>query len=266
VGQVPQVRREREGIGMGSWDKYGDYNGYLQSPEWNALRGVILRQAEYKCQICSGDSQLQVHHRSYGMGDREDGRNLVVLCDKCHQLYELGGKYLQATAQGIRERYYDTVKKFCYIETMVDSIFEDNGILNLYSGRDKSIESLYDFSYLELGDIDVVIKIFKAGYADKDDYTYNISLEDATNIAGVSFKKSMSTIKNMIMQTIIGATAQLRNDNTGECIGATLKNGGMAMIKNRRDTKNVILFFDLMDAIILSKRLAKLARMKDQKA
>lgn len=64
------------------------YSDYLLTPEWRWLRERVLRQAQYRCQICSeGEGVLHVHHRSYSRRGAESVRDVVVLCSACHDLF-----------------------------------------------------------------------------------------------------------------------------------------------------------------------------------
>lgn len=68
------------------------YTEYLESPEWQARRKVMLRQAGYRCQVCNRDRRLHVHHRTYERRGMELPPDLVVLCDECHELFHQNGR------------------------------------------------------------------------------------------------------------------------------------------------------------------------------
>jgi hypothetical protein len=61
-----------------------DYAGYLKSAHWHAVRRAAIERAGYRCQLCAGKRDLQVHHNSYENCGHELERDLVVLCDGCH--------------------------------------------------------------------------------------------------------------------------------------------------------------------------------------
>jgi hypothetical protein len=41
------------------------YREYLRTPEWQPRRERALERAGRRCQVCYGDEQLDVHHRTY---------------------------------------------------------------------------------------------------------------------------------------------------------------------------------------------------------
>lgn len=72
------------------------YPEYLESPEWQARRKVMLRRAVYRCQVCNRDRLLHVHHRTYEHRGIELPSDLVVLCDECHELFHQNGRLADA--------------------------------------------------------------------------------------------------------------------------------------------------------------------------
>jgi hypothetical protein len=66
---------------------------YLESPEWQARRQIMLKRAGYRCQVCNrGDLVLNVHHRTYERRGDETIGDLVVLCYDCHGLFHGKGQ------------------------------------------------------------------------------------------------------------------------------------------------------------------------------
>jgi hypothetical protein len=64
---------------------WASYQDYLASPRWHKLKHEALRQAEHRCQLCDRDKRLHVHHRTYRrLGTDDEGRDLLVLCERCH--------------------------------------------------------------------------------------------------------------------------------------------------------------------------------------
>jgi 5-methylcytosine-specific restriction endonuclease McrA len=65
-----------------------DYQEYLQTDHWQALRKLMLEYANYRCQLCNdGTAQLHVHHRTYINRGQEPLSDLIVLCANCHQQF-----------------------------------------------------------------------------------------------------------------------------------------------------------------------------------
>lgn len=62
-----------------------DYQDYLQTDHWKAVRKMMLKQSGHRCQLCNAsDRVLHVHHRSYENRGRETYTDLIVLCSVCH--------------------------------------------------------------------------------------------------------------------------------------------------------------------------------------
>lgn len=69
------------------------YQAYLQTPEWEETRKTHLRRARHRCQVCNaGNTQLNVHHRTYERRGNEETRDLIVLCRECHYIFHKQGK------------------------------------------------------------------------------------------------------------------------------------------------------------------------------
>jgi len=64
------------------------YGDYLRSERWAQLRDAAIKKAEGRCQVCNSPEELNVHHRDYGrLGEDGEERDLVVLCQVCHEGY-----------------------------------------------------------------------------------------------------------------------------------------------------------------------------------
>jgi 5-methylcytosine-specific restriction endonuclease McrA len=63
------------------------YSAYLKSEHWLETRRAALERAGYRCQVCNGRKNLQVHHNSYENLGHELDRDLIAMCDRCHTLY-----------------------------------------------------------------------------------------------------------------------------------------------------------------------------------
>jgi 5-methylcytosine-specific restriction endonuclease McrA len=61
---------------------------YRMQPEWQARRTATLARAGYRCQTCGEDDvRLDVHHNTYTRYGDEVTFDLVVMCDRCHELF-----------------------------------------------------------------------------------------------------------------------------------------------------------------------------------
>lgn len=75
--------------------KFMPYLDYLKTPEWRDTRKKALHRAKYCCQMCSENSDLHVHHRTYARRGAEWNIDLIVLCSHCHSLFHGNGKLAQ---------------------------------------------------------------------------------------------------------------------------------------------------------------------------
>lgn len=64
-----------------------DYEEYIGSERWGAMRMWALSRAGNRCEVCGNENGLEVHHRSYENLGCERPGDLLVLCDACHVAY-----------------------------------------------------------------------------------------------------------------------------------------------------------------------------------
>jgi 5-methylcytosine-specific restriction endonuclease McrA len=82
-----------------------DYQAYLRSANWKAIRERSLRRANHKCELCGSNASLQVHHKTYKRLGRERMKDLQVLCDGCHRnTHEQDGKTLSPSTYAFIEK------------------------------------------------------------------------------------------------------------------------------------------------------------------
>lgn len=64
------------------------YRDYLRTSEWQQRRKQHLKSAGFRCQLCnSGGKRLNVHHRTYARRGQEYFKDLIVLCETCHEIF-----------------------------------------------------------------------------------------------------------------------------------------------------------------------------------
>lgn len=64
------------------------YSDYLKTTHWDTIRLAALKRAGYRCQICNtGNTTLDVHHRTYERRGSELPTDLTVLCRACHEKF-----------------------------------------------------------------------------------------------------------------------------------------------------------------------------------
>jgi len=83
-----------------------DYNAYLSSPTWEAIRQTKLEAAGYQCETGCGRRAREVHHRDYRprVLSGEDLTPLVALCTECHQVVEQDDRGRKRDAWQDKER------------------------------------------------------------------------------------------------------------------------------------------------------------------
>jgi hypothetical protein len=71
-----------------SYMAYSDYQAYLKSEKWYAIRLKVLSRDDYTCQHCHckvTSYTANVHHKTYiRLGD-EKLSDLITLCIPCHE-------------------------------------------------------------------------------------------------------------------------------------------------------------------------------------
>jgi hypothetical protein len=60
-----------------------DYREYLASPHWQAIR-VRYRESDLPQRCMCGESQVDLHHKTYQRLGREELTDLLPLCRRCH--------------------------------------------------------------------------------------------------------------------------------------------------------------------------------------
>jgi len=92
------------------------YRSYLQSPEWQEKRRMVLRYYP-KCCRCFSNKGLTVHHASYRRLTEEIPSDLYVLCWSCHgEFHERFGTregMRKKTLKFIREKNPDFSRRQC---------------------------------------------------------------------------------------------------------------------------------------------------------
>lgn len=61
------------------------YHDYLRSEQWEAIRDVVIKDRNRKCERCGSKKNLQVHHKTYERIFNEDLSDLELLCRPCHK-------------------------------------------------------------------------------------------------------------------------------------------------------------------------------------
>jgi hypothetical protein len=61
------------------------YRAYMESPEWYAIRYLVLERCRYICEGCGKASAVHVHHRHYQNFGSEMLFDLAGVCLACHE-------------------------------------------------------------------------------------------------------------------------------------------------------------------------------------
>ena len=63
-----------------------DYQQYLKSARWKAVRLWMLDYCDNTCEKCGAHKNLEVHHKTYErLGSEKMPDDLQVLCNECHE-------------------------------------------------------------------------------------------------------------------------------------------------------------------------------------
>ncbi len=70
-----------------------NYDAYMDSPEWRALKIAIIKERGRYCQRCGGlPNTIYLHHLTYKRFGREWHQDLVLVCFECHKKEHPGKK------------------------------------------------------------------------------------------------------------------------------------------------------------------------------
>jgi len=81
---------------------------YILTPEWDMKRKSVLARDKYTCQRCGAqNTQLSVHHITYKNHFKEESKDLITVCQACHQsLHDTYGYPDYDDKQDLITRYY----------------------------------------------------------------------------------------------------------------------------------------------------------------
>ena len=60
------------------------YRNYLDSVEWANIKLDLYQTRGKQCEICGSKSNIQVHHKTYKNIFKEEPKDLILLCKRCH--------------------------------------------------------------------------------------------------------------------------------------------------------------------------------------
>lgn len=62
-----------------------EYQAYLKSPHWQAIRRKVFKEYGHRCDHCGSSKNLHIHHITYKNLGEEEISDLVPLCEDCHK-------------------------------------------------------------------------------------------------------------------------------------------------------------------------------------
>lgn len=67
------------------------YKDFLKTLYWNAVACKVKHKANYRCQMCNSNSNLNVHHRCYDHHGMEHAyiQDLICICRECHKHFHV---------------------------------------------------------------------------------------------------------------------------------------------------------------------------------
>lgn len=104
-----QPKKKRKGLVPPRRWEPGQYEAYVQSPEWESRKARYFQTHPRRCRICRREprsGQLDLHHLSYDNLGNEPNSDLVALCQFHHsEVHEyhrrIGGSLREATLKAI---------------------------------------------------------------------------------------------------------------------------------------------------------------------
>jgi len=61
-----------------------EYKIYLQSPHWLLVKKHFYEKNKKECKVCGSHLHLNIHHKTYVHFGMELQRELICLCENCH--------------------------------------------------------------------------------------------------------------------------------------------------------------------------------------
>lgn len=83
--QWREINRELDSKAREEWKR--EYHDYLLTPQWTALRDLVLQRENHLCQGCRKERATQAHHTTYQNVGHEFLFELVALCRPCHERF-----------------------------------------------------------------------------------------------------------------------------------------------------------------------------------
>jgi len=168
-----------------------NYQKYIQSDKWKEKRERVIKERKC-CEQCGSTENLQVHHLTYKRLGNEDDRDLMLLCQNCHQ-------------------HIHTDKNAIPYINIID------GTLELFSNKNY-IKRFYDkslpeeFTFMEVGKtVELMYYITKHQILKVE--KHYLGETDIMNIYKTSLRQSRSFLKLLISNDIIRHI----NINGSEC-------------------------------------------------
>lgn len=62
-----------------------EYQAYLKTPHWQAIRRKVFKEYGHRCDHCGSSKNLHIHHITYKNLGEEEISDLVPLCEDCHK-------------------------------------------------------------------------------------------------------------------------------------------------------------------------------------
>lgn len=118
------------------------YLEHLKSPEWKALRALVLERANHQCERCGATGTLQVHHRTYARLGYELLDDLQAVCVICHERADeerasaaRAAVYHKRVDAWARKRYgsdWDVYRDAVHVEEEFDNWLQDREDRGIY--------------------------------------------------------------------------------------------------------------------------------------
>lgn len=73
-------------------DSQKRYQEHLSGDYWRKVSAAVKKRADYRCQVCNSQHDLEAHHRSYEHrgNELEHLSDLTCLCRRCHGIFHKG--------------------------------------------------------------------------------------------------------------------------------------------------------------------------------
>jgi len=90
---------------------HAKYQAHIRSAKWRNMRNDMLRLRNNRCERCTSQYNLELHHKTYERLGRELIADLELLCHRCHEQADIE-RATQGRIRSAQARYYAALNTY----------------------------------------------------------------------------------------------------------------------------------------------------------